>query len=140
MDQDIKKLPRKQPLSSPPSNTSHNHKPRKKMYLVLVLVIALMSLLIIGFLLIQKRNNRADIVAENVKALISKHMLLPTDEEPAYATITDKEKLDTPFLKQAENGDKLLIYQNNQKVIIYRPSIDRIIDVGPVTIADSPQK
>ena len=110
------------------------------MYLVLVLVIALMSLLIIGFLLIQKRNNRADIVAENVKALISKHMLLPTDEEPAYATITDKEKLDTPFLKQAENGDKLLIYQNNQKVIIYRPSIDRIIDVGPVTIADSPQK
>lgn len=75
-----------------------------------------------------------------IKNKISKHLVLPQDEEPALATITDKNKIGTPFLKQAENGDKMLIYQNAKKVILYRPSIDRIIDVGPVSIAETPSQ
>jgi len=61
--------------------------------------------------------------------------VLPIDETPALATVTDKAKLTTKFLQKAENGDKILIYQKAGRVIIYRPSIDRIIDVGPVQIA-----
>ena len=75
-----------------------------------------------------------------VKNKISKHLILTQDEEPAMLTVTDKNKINTPFLKQAENGDKMLIYQNAKKVILYRPSIDRIIDVGPVSIAETPSQ
>jgi hypothetical protein len=72
-----------------------------------------------------------------VTSQINKHYILPTDEQPAMATISDKTKLGTEFLKKAENGDKVLIYQKAQRVIIYRPSADRIVDVGPVSIASS---
>jgi hypothetical protein len=69
-----------------------------------------------------------------VKHLVSRHYILPTNEEPALATVTDSTKLQTAFLKHAKNGDKLLIYQANSTAIIYRPSADRIVAVGPVDI------
>lgn len=71
---------------------------------------------------------------------ISRHMVLPKDEEPALLTITDRSKLRTKFLQQAQNGDKVLVYQNNQRAIIYRPSIDRIVDVGIVQIDNVTQQ
>ena len=70
-----------------------------------------------------------------IQRLVRRHFVLPIDETPALATVTDKAKLTTKFLQKAENGDKILIYQKAGRVIIYRPSIDRIIDVGPVQIA-----
>ncbi len=69
---------------------------------------------------------------------VSRHYLLPTNETPALATITDKNKLTSSFFKQANNGDKVLIYQTNKVAIIYRPNIDRIIAVGPVLIDTPP--
>lgn len=69
-----------------------------------------------------------------VKRQVSQHYVLPKDEEPAVLTVTDKKKLTTPFFKHVENGDRILIYQKNKIAIIYRPSIDRIVSVGPVEI------
>jgi len=63
-------------------------------------------------------------------------MVLPDNESPAELTIVDKTKIKTQFLKKSENGDRVLIYQKHQRVIIYRPSIDRIVDVGVVQIDD----
>ena len=75
---------------------------------------------------------------EEVKALVTKVatlMELPQDEQPTVATISDKSKLkDQPFFINAENGDKVLIYTNAKKAIIYRPSTNKIIEVGPVNI------
>ncbi|HUC89742.1 MAG TPA: hypothetical protein VMR45_02985 [Patescibacteria group bacterium] len=68
---------------------------------------------------------------------VSRHYQLPAGETPALATVTDKKSLQTPFLQQANNGDKILIYQKAQRVIIYRPDTDKIIDVGPVSVAPS---
>lgn len=79
----------------------------------------------------EKANNPANEVAKIVK-LVSKHMELP-DEAPTLATVTDKEKLsEQNFFKQAENGDKVLIYLQAGKAILYRPSIGKIIDVTKV--------
>ena len=69
-----------------------------------------------------------------LEANIRKHIILPDEEVPAMLTVTDQGKLSTPFLSKAKNGDKILIYQDAKKAIIYRPSIDRIVDVGPVSI------
>lgn len=79
-----------------------------------------------------RRNLNSVMVVED---LVSKHFILPPDEVPALITVTDASKLTTPFLKQAQDGDKILVYQNAKKVIIYRPNIDRVVDAGPVTIA-----
>lgn len=63
-------------------------------------------------------------------------MILPSDETPALLTVTDTTKLTSTFLRQAKNGDKVLVYQANKKAVIYRPSADKIVDVGPVVIDD----
>ena len=67
---------------------------------------------------------------------VSRHMILPTNESPAELTIVDSSKIQSQFLKKAQNGDRVLVYQNNQKAIIYRPSVDKIVDVGFVKIDD----
>lgn len=67
-------------------------------------------------------------------AEIKKFMLLPEDEEPTLATVSDKEKLQgQPFFAKAENGDKVLIYSQAQKAILFRPSINKIIEVTSLT-------
>jgi hypothetical protein len=59
-------------------------------------------------------------------------MVLP-DEQPTLASVTDKSKLsDQPFFQKAENGDKILIFVQSRKAILYRPSIKKIIDVAPI--------
>lgn len=64
---------------------------------------------------------------------ISKLMLLPESPLPTLATVTEKEKLQgQEFFKKAENGDKVLIYMQEGKAILYRPSIKKIIDVAPI--------
>jgi transcriptional regulator of heat shock response len=56
-------------------------------------------------------------------------------EQPTVATVEDKEKLkDQPFFASAENGDKLLIFAESKKAIIYRQKDNRIINSGPIAI------
>lgn len=70
---------------------------------------------------------------KNIADKAGKLMELP-DEEPMLATVTDKEKLKgQPFFAGAQNGDKVLIYANSQKAILYRPSVNKIIGVAPLT-------
>ncbi len=75
------------------------------------------------------------------KALIEqvgKLMELPLGEEPTIATVSDVQKLkDQPFFTSAQNGDKVLIYQKAKKAILYRPSTQKIVEVGPVNIDPS---
>src|SRR5258708_37778026 len=77
---------------------------------------------------------------EEVKRLVTevgKLIELPT-EDPTVATITDISKLkDQPFFQRAKNGDKVLIYTNAKKAILYDPRAHKVIDVAPVNIGTS---
>src|SRR5690606_6913224 len=70
---------------------------------------------------------------------MSKLITLPEanleEGEPTLATVLDKEKLqDQEFFKNAENGDKMLIYTKAQKAYLFRPSSGIIINVAPVNL------
>lgn len=75
---------------------------------------------------------------QEVKRLVSeagKLIELPTGEDPTVATITDITKLqDQSFFARAKNGDKVLIYTQAKKAILYDPQAKKILDVAPVNI------
>lgn len=72
--------------------------------------------------------------SQSIKETIGQFMELPTDEDPVLATVTDIEKIKTqPFFANAQNGDKVLIYTKNKRVILYRPSIGKIIEASIIT-------
>lgn len=72
-------------------------------------------------------------LAKAVEA-VSKHMILPEGDEPVLATVTDAETLtkQQAFFAGSQNGDQLLLFPRNLKAIIYSPSREKIINVGPI--------
>jgi hypothetical protein len=64
---------------------------------------------------------------------VGKLIILP-DEKPNFATVLDAKKLiaEQSFYAGSENGDQLLIYPKAQKAIIYSPSRNILVNVGPV--------
>ncbi len=91
----------------------------------------------------QLLKNPTEAAKEELRALVTKvgqFLELPQGEEPTVATVSDKDKLkDQAFFAKAENGDKVLIYTNAQKAILYRPSTNKVIDVAPVNIGSPAQ-
>lgn len=69
---------------------------------------------------------------EQLLEKVSKLMTLPTSETPTIATVADPEKLKSqPFFAEAKVGDRVLIYPQAHQAILYRPSENKIIGVGP---------
>lgn len=72
-------------------------------------------------------------------------MSLP-NETPVVGTVNDKDKFkDQPFFSGVENGDKLLIFAEAKKAVIYREKDNRIINAGPIAVtseksAEEPKK
>lgn len=85
----------------------------------------------------QLLKNPTEAARQEVRTLtekVGRLMELPS-EEPTVATVSDKEKLnDQPFFQKAENGDKVLIYTQSRKAILYRPSSNKIIEVSTVNL------
>jgi len=60
---------------------------------------------------------------------------LPEGEKPSVATVSDQDKLTSQaFFANALNNDKVIIYTEAKKVILYRPSENRVVEVGTVNI------
>lgn len=108
-----------------------------------LMLLALAGLGTGGFFYYQNQKLKANpqqIAQDETKKLIEKVgrlIELPSDEEPTIATVTDKEKLkDQPFFSKSENGDKVFIYTKAKRAILYRPSLNKVIDVAPVSIGE----
>jgi hypothetical protein len=72
---------------------------------------------------------------QEIVALVGRLMVLPEEETPTVATVTDPEKLkDQVFFANAKKGDKVLIYTQAKKAILYDPAQDKIIEVAPLNI------
>jgi hypothetical protein len=67
--------------------------------------------------------------------IIGSSVELPRGETPTLATVTNQGKLsEQAFFREAENGDKMLIYTGASKAYLFRPSTGKII--GMTTSVD----
>jgi hypothetical protein len=97
-----------------------------------------LALAVAGYFYYQYRHSAQIADAKEIADLsqeIGQFMILPEGETPTLATVTDREKLaEQPFFQKAENGDKVLIYSQTGRAILYRPSQKKIVDVTTVNI------
>lgn len=108
-----------------------------------LIIVALVALGLAGYfyykLSIIKQNPQA-VTQEETADLVAKVSLLaalPTNEIPTIATVADPEALkDQPFFAQAKKGDKVLIYAEAKKAILYSVTLNKILDIAPLNIGD----
>ncbi len=71
-------------------------------------------------------------------ARVASLVSLPEGETPTIATVADVEKLKSQtFFAKAENGDKVLIFSKARKAYLYRPSTNKIVEIGPINIGST---
>ena len=77
---------------------------------------------------------KANYQLKKIVAKVGKLIVLPTDETPVLATISDADTLakQQSFFLGAKDGDKLLIYQKALKAIVWSPQSGKLVNVGPV--------
>ncbi len=116
----------------------------KQKIIAIVIGVVCVGLVVTSWYFYSQWKKAVNVSADNTQEVLSvaeeigRHIQLPQDETPTLATVSDKEKLkDQQFFAAAENGDKVLIYSNARKAILYRPSIDRIIEVAPIFFNDA---
>ena len=116
----------------------------KKLFIVVLIVITAGLGVIYGVRAFRGNDEGAGTDAgsleiEEVVSQVSRHLLLPQGEVPTLATIIDAATLaqEQAFYQNASDGDKLLIYLQNQRAIIYNPKQDIIVNVGPIVV-DTP--
>lgn len=77
--------------------------------------------------------------AKAIVAEVGQLIVLPEGEDPVIATVADPERLkDQLFFANAKLGDRVLIYPNAKKAILYDPVANKIIEVAPLNIGTPP--
>ena len=119
-------------------------KPKAKVLVPLLILALVIAIAVAGYLYwqnMQLTKNPQSVAQKQTKDLVervSNLILLPEDETPTVATVTDPELLkDQPFFSKAVKGDQILIYTNAKQAILYRASTNMIINVAPLNIGSS---
>lgn len=113
------------------------HKSMKFVYPVITVI----AIILAGYFYMQnvslKENPQEAAKKETaeVMAKVGKLMVLPLGETPTLATVSDPEALkDQVFFALAQKGDKVLIYSQSKKAILYSVELNKIIDVAPLNV------
>jgi len=78
----------------------------------------------------------SDVIYEKV----SKHIILPKDENPTIVPVTNKAELgDEELFKNVQNGDIFLVFTNSKLAVVYRESEDKIVTVSGLDLTSQPQ-
>jgi hypothetical protein len=85
----------------------------------------------------QSTDNKTVSESKMLARKVGKIMFVPKDEDPTIATVTNPENLrGQSFFVDAKVGDKVLIYKNAKKAILYDPIADKIITIAPLILGE----
>jgi hypothetical protein len=124
---------------NPAKKSTKSFSSKNKLTLVIAVLGVLLALALAGlgyfyFHYVAGGEKQVKSEEELIKEAVGSRILLP-EETPSIATVTDKTKLaDQPFFKKAENGDKILIFTNSGRAILYRPKIKKVIDTTTISL------
>lgn len=108
------------------------------MFAVLVVMLSLTS-----FYFYKKSTSVESAQVTEIQKLVkqvTKIALVPNDETPTLATVSDVEALrGQAFFVDAIEGDKVLIYTNAKKAVLYRPNINKVINIAPLNLGNQQQ-
>jgi hypothetical protein len=118
-------------------------RPLRKIVAVLLVGLVGVSSVYYGYGLYSKQNQNSNeilgavaspSVEDSVKKVAGIVELSNPDEKPSeIATIEDTRELsNNAFFDRAQNGDLVLIYSVSKIAVLFRPSIGRVIAIGPV--------
>ena len=84
---------------------------------------------------------KADAEKKAILEKLSKLMVLPAGD-PVLFKVNDEEtmKKQQAFFKDTKNDDVLLVFQESSKAIIFRPSTNMIVNVGPINFDQNQAK
>lgn len=112
---------------------------KRKVVNIVILIVLLVPLGLAVYFYYQLhslKNISSSETNKEVKDIITKVSniyLIPSNEEPTVATVSDPSILkDQSFFTQAEKGDKVLIFNKAGKAVLYRPSLNKIIEITSV--------
>jgi LytR cell envelope-related transcriptional attenuator len=114
---------------------------KNRSFIIVLTIIAIVGIGLSVFFYFQYRNAlnnpvvAGQLESQDLVKKISRLILLPQNEVPTVATVSDISKLKTqPFFHNSQNGDKLLIYTRARVAILYNPQADKVINVAPLNI------
>ncbi len=117
---------------------------KKSMGSRIATIIAILAIVAAGYFYYELYKLKQDPTAQARKevnalvAKVSKLVVLPEGETPTVATVSDAEALKSqPFFKNAKQGDKVLIYAQSKKAILYSVEMNKILEVAPLNIGES---
>jgi hypothetical protein len=117
-----------------------------KTYFKTTVILSALTLLFFGttvYFFIQNRalssdpqKTAQDEVTRIVKE-VSKLIVLPLDETPTLATVSDPSLLASqPSFRDAKKGDKVLIYQSAKTAVLYDPVAKKVLNIIRLNIND----
>lgn len=134
-------------VADQPAKRRRLPKTPKKLAIILVgvLIVLAASFIIYKFMQTSKELERArdpETAAQDEAAalaeVIDEFLELPKNESPTIATVKDVTRLqDQLFFQRAQNGDKVLIYPESGKAVLYRPSTKKVIEYASVKLNGS---
>lgn len=111
--------------------------PKRPLLIVITFFVAIIA--IIAGVFIYSRSSKTvptppPTETEGIVSKVGKHVVLP-DENPTLGTITDLDKIKGQnFFIHAKLDDRVLIFPQAQRAVLYRPDTDRVIEIASVTI------
>lgn len=132
----------REPKTITPAGTKSPQQNRTLPVTVVLATLLLVAVGIAGYFYYQYQKSLQPKDVSDIETLVTtlgKMIELPEGETPTLATVTDREKLaEQPFFQKAENGDKVLIYSQSGRAILYRPSTGKIVDMTTVNVQTPP--
>lgn len=120
-------------LSGPPVR----HRKRRWILAPLLLVVVASAGVLVWHNHFRQTPSRQEKVNKQLVAEVAERAVLPGGETPSVTTVVNKEKVSQTFLADARNGDKVLLFFQAGKAVLYRPSTHQVVNIGPLQQPDA---